>query len=39
MNYVLYRINKLKNVFREFRVNKKDQKEHFNFLKYYVFAY
>jgi len=39
INYALYRINKLKNVFREFRVDKRNQEGHFNFLKYHVFAH
>ncbi len=39
INYALYWINKLKNVFREFRVDKRNQEEHFNFLKYHVFAH
>ena len=39
MNYALYCINKLKKIFREFRKEKRDLINYFNFLKYYILSH
>ncbi len=39
INHALYYINKLKKIFYEFRKEKRDLIDHFNFLKYYILSH